>query len=149
MSNATIHAKVIDKRGFEVQFQESSDEGDTPIYFLFAYNFKGQLIGDIHMALNLITDRGISPELIDADHEICSIGFCDKEQEWYGWSHRAIYGFGIGYIVSAGDIVNSSGWTEEYLQEHPKVNTSFPVGFEAKTLEDCRTLAIAFANSAA
>lgn len=24
------------------------------------------------------------------------IGFSEKEQKWYGWSHRAIIGFGIG-----------------------------------------------------
>ena len=27
-----------------------------------------------------------------------AIGFSEKEQKWYGWSHRAIYGFGIGDI---------------------------------------------------
>lgn len=26
----------------------------------------------------------------------CGLGFSEKEQKWYGWSHRAIYGFGIG-----------------------------------------------------
>ena len=26
----------------------------------------------------------------------CSIGWNEEEQKWYGWSHRAIYGFGIG-----------------------------------------------------
>ena len=25
-----------------------------------------------------------------------SIGWSEKEQKWYGWSHRAIYGFGVG-----------------------------------------------------
>lgn len=32
-----------------------------------------------------------------------SIGFSEKEQKWYGWSHRAIYGFGIGSKVKKGD----------------------------------------------
>lgn len=26
----------------------------------------------------------------------CGLGFSEKEQKWYGWSHRAIQGFGIG-----------------------------------------------------
>ncbi len=26
-----------------------------------------------------------------------------KEQKWYGWSHRAIYGFGIGSTCKKGD----------------------------------------------
>lgn len=25
-----------------------------------------------------------------------NIGFNEQEQKWYGWSHRAIFGFGIG-----------------------------------------------------
>lgn len=33
----------------------------------------------------------------------CCIGFNEKEQKWYGWSHRAIYGFGIGSVVKKGD----------------------------------------------
>lgn len=24
------------------------------------------------------------------------LGFSEKEQKWYGWSHRAIVGFGVG-----------------------------------------------------
>jgi hypothetical protein len=32
----------------------------------------------------------------------CSIGFNPSEQKWYGWSHRAIYGFGIGSEVKKG-----------------------------------------------
>ena len=34
----------------------------------------------------------------------CQIGFCEKAQKWYGWSHRAIYGFGIGGKIKKGSI---------------------------------------------
>lgn len=27
------------------------------------------------------------------------MGFSDREQKWYGWSHRAVVGFGIGDMV--------------------------------------------------
>jgi len=27
------------------------------------------------------------------------LGFSEKEQKWYGWSHRAIEGFGIGDMI--------------------------------------------------
>lgn len=33
----------------------------------------------------------------------CCIGFNEREQKWYGWSHHAIYGFGIGSITKKGD----------------------------------------------
>ena len=29
-----------------------------------------------------------------------SIGWSEEEKKWYGWSHRAIYGFGIGDMVT-------------------------------------------------
>jgi hypothetical protein len=34
---------------------------------------------------------------------VCSIGWSDKDQKWYGWSHRAIYGFRPGDKVKKGD----------------------------------------------
>jgi len=32
-----------------------------------------------------------------------SIGYSPKEKKWYGWSHRAIYGFGVGSKCKEGD----------------------------------------------
>lgn len=31
------------------------------------------------------------------------LGFSEEDQKWYGWSHRAICGFGIGSKVKFGD----------------------------------------------
>ncbi len=56
-------------------------------------------------------------------------------------------GFGIGDVVKEGDCTNSSGWTEEYLIQHPECSLALPVGFEAKTLKDAKRMAIAFAES--
>lgn len=36
-----------------------------------------------------------------------NIGFHEPTQKWYGWSHRAYYGFGVGDKVEKGD----SGYT--------------------------------------
>ncbi len=76
-----------------------------------------------------------------------SIGFSEKEQKWYGWSHRAIHGFGIGDEVEKGDVMTSSGWTPEYLKEHPEEDKSLPVGFKAKTLDDAKKMAESFAEA--
>ena len=91
--------------------------------------------------------RGIKPEKVNPDESVCSIGLCAYENKWYGWSHRAIYGFTIGDIVKEGDCTASSGWTDEYLADHPEEDLSLPVGFEAKSLDDARRMAIAFAES--
>ena len=40
--------------------------------------------------------HGIKSEKSDPSHSVHSIGFSEKEQKWYGWSHRAIKSFCIG-----------------------------------------------------
>lgn len=112
-----------------------------------AYTPNGDYIGNKKMAHFLITKRGISPEKMTPSHKVCSIGFCEKEKKWYGWSHRAIFGFGIGDTVKEGDCTNSSGWTDEYLKDRPEDDRSLPVGFTALTLRDTKSMAIAFAES--
>ncbi len=68
-----------------------------------AYNLRGDYIGSADFAKSLCDRRGIAPEKAKDTHAICSIGFCEKEQKWYGWSHRAMFGFGIGSKVVRGD----------------------------------------------
>ena len=112
-----------------------------------AYMPNGDYIGDPKTAHYLIAKREIKPEKANPTHNVCSIGFCEKEQKWYGWSHRAIFGFGIGSTVKRGDCCASSGYIEEYLVEHPDDDLSLPVGFVAKNLIDAKRMAISFADS--
>lgn len=113
-----------------------------------AYTPNGDYIGNKRMAHFLCAKKGIKPEKISpSNNKVCSIGFCEAEQKWYGWSHRAIFGFGVGDIVKEGDCAASSGWTAEYLKEHPDEDGSLPVGFQAKDLNDARRMAVAFAES--
>lgn len=127
----------------------SGDEaaGGPPFEIRCAFTPEGDYIGDPKMARLLITKKGIKPEKANPTHSVCSIGFNEQEQKWYGWSHRAIYGFGVGAVVKEGDCCASSGWTEEYLAEHPEEDTSLPVGFKAKTISDAKRMAVAFAES--
>lgn len=68
-----------------------------------AYSTKdGSYIGNVQTAQQL-TRKGILPEAIPGN-KVASIGFCEAEQKWYGWSHRAIFGFGVGHNVKKGDI---------------------------------------------
>lgn len=60
-----------------------------------------------------------------------SIGFNEKEQKWYSWTHRGFCAFGIGYQVVKGSIMDGG-------------NHKYP--FVAKTLEDCLMLAIDIAE---
>jgi len=70
--------------------------GEPPVKMHSAYNHNGDYIGDIATAQQLCDNYGIAPETIDPEHSVCSIGYSAKDNKWYGWSHRAICGFGIG-----------------------------------------------------
>lgn len=48
--------------------------------------------------------------------ETCCIGFCENEMKWYGWSHRAIFGFGIGSKVSKGDCAYNPANKDDFAQ---------------------------------
>ena len=76
-----------------------------------AMTLQGDYIGNVKEAKKW-DKRGIIPEMADPKRSkeitgeaqgTCSVGFCEREQKWYGWSHRAIYGFGIGSEVKRGD----------------------------------------------
>lgn len=54
----------------------------------------GHYIGSPENARYLCEVKGIAPELSDPEHSVCSVGFSSLDGQWYGWSHRAISGFG-------------------------------------------------------
>ena len=130
---------------FECRKELNGMGSDTQIEMYSFYNKDGKYIGCIEDFQRLVINRGIEPETYD-NNKVCSIGKSTKDGKWYGWSHRAIYGFQIGDIVQEGDCCASSGWTEDYLKDHPD-DKPLPVGFKAKTEEDCKKMAIAFASS--
>ncbi len=111
-----------------------------------AFNNNGDYIGNVHIAHFLCRKMGIVPEPMHPG-KICCIGKSRIDSKWYGWSHRAIYGFQIGDVVKKGDITASSGLIESYRLEHPEEDLSLPIGFVARTEEDARRMAIAFAEA--
>ena len=129
--------------------QELIDCINTPpdVIVKSAYTPSGDYIGNSRDARYLIVKRGIRPEKRTPTSRVCSIGWCEKEQKWYGWSHRAIFGFGVGDVVKEGDCTASSGYTDAYLEKHPEDDTSLRVGFVAKDLVDAKIMAMAFAES--
>ena len=76
----------------------------------------GGYIGDEKWAKKLV-HKGIIPET-RVGNKVCSIGFCAKEQKWYGWSHRAIYGFGIGSTTKPGNCGYVADNPEEMIDDH-------------------------------
>lgn len=93
------------KAGYEIREElvDGSEYGCENYTMKTAYTSSGDYIGDTKFAYRLCKKWGIAPEKIGPDSNVCSIGFCEKEQKWYGWSHRAIFGFGVGAKTKKGD----------------------------------------------
>lgn len=96
----------------------------------------GHWIGDAKTARLLCKKLGLRQlQKAHPNHCVCSIGFNEKDQKWYGWSHRAIFGFGIGDMF----------FEEEYGDED--TNFSEHGSVPIKTLDDAKMAAINFAAS--
>jgi len=130
------------------------------LLMLSCYTPEGFYIGNLDTALFLYGTLGLSEvqpfgvavgnvcafEAIEK-RRTCSVGFSEEKQAWVGWSHRGWADFPIGYVAKEDDVVTSSGYCPDYLEEHPEKDLSVPVGFEVKTLDDSKRCAIAYAES--
>jgi len=116
--------------GYVLRTEEvGAPNGDT-VESVLAYTVDGKCIGSKEMAHLLVVDCGIVPELATPTSRVCTIGFCKREAKWYGWSHRACYGFEVG------DVADEGSCLEEEL----------PDDFVVNSLEDAKRMAIAFAE---
>ena len=50
--------------------------------------------------------------------KVACIGFSSSEYKWYGWSHRAVYGFEVGSEVKKGDCAYIASTPEELIDDH-------------------------------
>lgn len=78
-------------------------DSDEPTRITATYNPQGHFIGDEKTAAHLCDKLGINPIKRDPSHSVCSIGRSDLDGKWYGWSHRAIYGFEPGSTCKPDD----------------------------------------------
>lgn len=98
MNKKHIKTTVL-RAGYQIKEElwEYSPE-EEPTKMRSAYNPSGDYIGSPRDA-RALTKRGIMPELRTPDSQVCSIGYSPVNKKWYGWSHRAIFGFGIGQKI--------------------------------------------------
>ena len=89
----------------------------------------------------------IKSEKTHPDKNIATIGKSEADGKWYGWSHRAVYGFGVGDKVEG----DSLGKKVEY----PKLpdggydwdNGKYEPDFIISSDEQARQVAIQFAKN--
>lgn len=109
----------------------------------------GSFLTSVGMENNLmfLLKRGITEQIQNmyGKPTTSNIGFNPVEQKWYGWSHRAIFGFGIGSECKAGDcgfipsnekeFIESQVyfWTEEqYSQGDERTEVGIGEGYKGK-----------------
>lgn len=123
------------KAGYEVRTVSVKYDGCKAFVAKRAYTPEGDYIGSPKLAHSLIVKKGIKPQMRRGQTKICSIGFCEKEQKWYGWSHRALFGFGLGDRIYE----DAYGDDDTSFAEHGR--------FEILTLADAKLAASRFARS--
>ena len=66
---------------------------------IYCSKFDGSYITHVGLEddVKFLADREITEELTHG------VGYSPKDNKWYGWSHRAIYGFTIGSTCKKGD----------------------------------------------
>ena len=143
---------------------EVSEIKDEPTgrldHFLCCYSKQdGSYIGTPFDVFKFVTYFGIKDFYRShPDNKVASIGFAPEKERWYGWSHRAIYSFGIGDKIKYNDdlLILSHGWIEgcpEYEEEKKQiqyVKSMFKEGIlKIENLQQARFLAIRFADSIA
>lgn len=92
-----------------------AESPDKTFVFYVAIAPDGGQIGDKD-TLDMLENFGIQPQLVDSERRVCSIGWSDKEQKWFGWSHRAIFGFSIGSKVKRGDVAYKPVDKEDFME---------------------------------
>lgn len=108
-----------------------TDAGLEPYEMESAFNQDGVYIGSPKFAEYLCVGLGIAPEPASPDDTVCCIGFSEKEQKWFGWSHRAIFGFKAGDSVTkehAGYTPEKGEWTAKSLDEAKQIAIDFAEG---------------------
>lgn len=77
-------------------------------------------VGHEDEGFNFLIAKGITEQLQNckniSNHTV-NIGFNTVEQKWYGWSHRALFGFGVGSETKKGDVGYKPTDKDDYLED--------------------------------
>lgn len=110
--------KDCSKKGYMLYSEEwKYHPTEEPTVMIGAYSsIDGSYIGDEKTAKMLNRKFGILPQSIQGN-TVSSIGFSQKDNKWYGWSHRAIFGFGLGSTCKKGDCHYIPSNRNEYIDD--------------------------------
>lgn len=112
MNNKEFLNKIADKR-----FSSKKGLEDFEGYYS---KIDGSYICIDPEGVDFLLNRGITEQIQNSRNEkdhTSNIGFNPVEQKWYGWSHRAIFGFTIGSEVKKGNCGFKPRNEEEFLED--------------------------------
>ncbi len=111
------------------KYELLGDRTDHPYYYS---KLDGSYIGEKNTMKNLLK-IGVTEKIQSRiGASISVIGFNPTKKKWYGWSHRAILGFGIG---------------DKSFQEPKTDSIPYKNGPKITTLAEAKKSALAFSNS--
>ena len=103
-----VSQKLVEERKFYNVYDEKwlthweDKPSDDTMDITVARNKNGDYIGNIEMARILCDRHGIEPECREPG-VACAFGWSEDKERFFGWSHRAIVGFGVGNKVFDAD----------------------------------------------
>jgi len=74
-----------------------NDDGETPDCYYSNFDDSYMTFVGLEGDVKYLADHEITDELTHG------VGFSPKDGKWYGWSHRAVFGFKVGSTCSRGD----------------------------------------------
>jgi hypothetical protein len=102
-----------------VAYIEDSDiENDDGKVYLSRYDHSYLTRVGMEDSIQFLADRNIVQQVSSFDGgKVACIGFDPVKQKWYGWSHRAIFGFKVGSEVKKGDCAYSATDADDFLDD--------------------------------
>lgn len=98
-----ILIKKIKKDFFDIHIEKTYWVGGES-YGVGAYSKNGEYIGDPSEIFYVFNKFGVCEDLSSSrENGVICVGYSPKDKKYYGWSHRAIFGFGVGSKVKRGD----------------------------------------------
>ena len=91
-----LKSRTYKNRGYRLITKQVESFGEIQ-NMTFYESLNGLYLSANKNLIKYFKDHGITHfETTYEDSIVANIGWSEPEQKWYGWSHRAIYSFGIG-----------------------------------------------------
>ena len=103
------------------EYVSLADLGERADIVNFIYKHRLTNLMGLHRAKGLPVSEKIG--------DVVSVGFNEKEQAWYGWTHRGYGKFSIGFEIKEGSIM-----------DNPESKYHYP--FKVETLDQAKELAV-------